>query len=130
MTRLDLKPLTHGARQSLHSVSFTKLGFGVAQIAAIRVQDIARGKWYNWDNGSWDSSGEPVITPGSSNLYVAFAAFNPFSGTFATTLTIQDASGNIKNQVVVNIPARSYGGIEWTGRMPSSPYGLTLIALP
>ena len=41
------------------------------KITAIRVQDIMRNKWFNWNNGSWDS--QPEITSWGG-VYVAFWA--------------------------------------------------------
>jgi len=101
-----------------------------AKITAIRVQDIARQKWYNWDNGSWDANGPPVITPGNNNLYIAVYAQNKGTAAGDVTLVMNDENHVRLAIKTVNTPIGGSIGIEWTGTMPSTTYQIGIGASP
>ena len=104
------------------------------RITAIRVQDIPRDIWYNWDIGvpghGWTTTGpvgpgpgEGGVTPGSNTLYIAFYVVNNGSTAGVLTLRIVDAStGFVRNQISVSVAVGAGAGIEWTGNMPTSNY--------
>jgi hypothetical protein len=101
-----------------------------AKITAIRVQDIARQKWYNWDNGSWDANGAPVVNPGSNNLYIAVYAQNKGTASGNVTLVMTDEN---HIQLAIKTDTLTVGGsigIEWTGTMPSVMYQVGIGASP
>lgn len=100
------------------------------KITAIRVQDIARQKWYNWDNGAWDSSGQPMITPGANNLYLAFYAVNQGTLSGTLTLTLKNAAGTTLKTQSVQVSGGGNGGLEYTGAMPEAAYSLALAVTP
>ena len=111
------------------------------RIWAIRVQDIARQIWFNWaanQGATWDATGPPIIQPGANNLYIAFWVINEpvyINGQIHTdllTLKIVDAAGSVlaSKSVYVSSAQDQGGGIEWTGNMPYTSYGITLSVTP
>jgi hypothetical protein len=113
------------------TMGFTIKAYGtsVGIVQAIRVQDIPRNKWYNWDRpGPWSPS-EPEITPGSGTLYIAFYALN--NGVAGNlTLTITDDTGATLATKTAYAASGSGVGIEWTGDMPYKDYGISLKVTP
>lgn len=101
-----------------------------AKITAIRVQDIARQKWYAWDNGSWDANGVPVVTSGSNNLYIAVYAQNKGTAAGNVVLAMTDENHVQLAIKTVNTPIGGSIGIEWTGTMPSVTYQVGIGASP
>jgi hypothetical protein len=96
-----------------------------SKITAIRVQDILLDKWFNWDNGSWDASGPPKITPGTNKIYVAVYAVN--TGTAAGTIELSLSSGSTTLVTIsLVIEVNGTAGLEWTGTMPNT--NLSLVA--
>lgn len=104
------------------------VGAGAAngKISGIRVQDIAKGKWFNYDEGEWDE--EPIVAPGKDNLYIAFWVVNE-GETGNLTLTVEDNGGVLANKTV-ECSAGEGLGVEWTGDMPSWSYVITLGVVP
>jgi len=103
------------------------------QINAIRVQDIATGKWFNWDNRGWDTV--PIVTPGAGKLYIAFWATNYSDAGYLTLSVIDDTGAVLATKTVWAEPW--YGdinkgvGIEAPNlTMPGRNYGITLKVTP
>lgn len=107
------------------SVSFTvvRLLLPIGQVTAIRVQDVARQIWFNWDiaNG-WtggDGSGLIKCQIGGA-LYVASYAINN-GGDGNLSIQLRNA---VNAQIIVtkteNVLAGGSIGIEWNGVMPAS----------
>ncbi len=96
-------------------------------IAAIRVQDVAKQKWFNWDVGAgWDEV--PVVSPGKNNLYIAFWVVNE-GETGEITLSINDDRGLIAWKTDT-IEAGVGIGVECTIDMPSGKYLVEIKAVP
>ena len=96
------------------------------KIVAIRVQDISRQLWFNWDYGVWDTL--PSCVPGAGNLYIAFYAENEGSpGNL--TLYLSDNAG-ILNQKVGYADLAGAVGLEWTGNMPTTTYAVSCQVTP
>jgi hypothetical protein len=122
------------------TVSMAPLGSASGKINGIRIQDVARNIWYGWDNGVWDNAGgggsnappgqTPQITPGAGNLYIAFNSVNNGNVTGTLVLSIQDNSGILATNPVLNVPPGGNAGIEFTGNMPSNTYAITLAVTP
>lgn len=94
-------------------------------ITAIRVQDIERQIWYNWDNGVWDSP--PSVSVGSGNLYIAYWLVNEGSNIASVTLYIEDDTGTILAEKNIGLYPGEGGGIEASNLdMPSRNYGITI----
>lgn len=100
------------------------------KLTAIRVQDVTTHKWYNWDNGSWDSNGTPKCTPGG-NLYVAAYAVNEGDpGTAGIKVTYigysQENKGYLETnqgigiEVVYTMPLQGNAQIELTDSSKST----------
>ncbi|MEM2830982.1 MAG: hypothetical protein QXZ14_12065 [Candidatus Jordarchaeales archaeon] len=112
----------------------TTLGATSGKIAAIRVQDISRNKWFNWDmtTGSWDTS--PSCAPGN-NLYIAFWAINQ-GADGNLRLRIIDDTGKVLADKTVYAPYwggdinKGVGVETGTINMPSRNYGITLEVTP
>lgn len=106
------------------------------RIWSIRVQDIAKQKWFNWDRGNWDAAGTPVVTPGVNNLYIVFGIMvepvYPIASEYMTLEIIEVATGTVlaSKSVWVSSGATEQTGLEWTGNMPHSPYSITLLVTP
>jgi len=98
-------------------------------ITAIRVQDISRQVWFNWDKGVGWTPKPPEITPGTGNLYVACWVTND-GATGNITITIKDDQETILGSKTENVAAGEGVGIEYTGAMPNRSYSITLIPNP
>jgi hypothetical protein len=100
-------------------------------ITAIRVHDISRNIWYSWNNGSWDSNGQPIVVAGSSNLAISFYAVN--TGTAAGNLNLQlevPTGTTVKNQSTwTNINSGALLG-EWIGVMGAYSFQVTCRVSP
>lgn len=92
------------------------------KITAIRVQDISRNIWFNYDNGVWDKV--PSCVPGAGNLYIAFWAVNRGTGPGTLYLGLSDDQAKLLagKQEYANVGAGV--GVEWTGTMPNRSYGI------
>ena len=110
--------------------------FQGSKITAIRIQDLARGIWYSWDNGFWDNAGgtgnnapvgqTPLITPGY-NLYIAFYALNQYSHAVNMSLYVYDGSYNVlAHQSNIYTAAGASASIQYTGVMPTGSYTIIL----
>ena len=80
------------------------------KITAIRVQDIMRSKWFNWNNGVWDS--EPEITAWGG-VYVSFWAVSDLTYVSNPTLQIYH-EGELYEQRKEVQPGAGVG-FEWSG---------------
>jgi hypothetical protein len=104
-------------------------GSAVGQINAIRIQDVSRQKWFNRNNGVWDTM--PSVSPGSGNLYVAFNAVNNGGAAGNLVLTIKESSsGTVLATKTVATAVGGNAGIEYTGSMPTVSYGITCTVMP
>jgi len=124
-----------GKANSLADDSFTftitPIGTQNGKITAIRVQDLARGLWFNWDDPprSWDAA--PSCTAGAGKLYVSFYATNVGNVSGNITLSLIETVGGRVLATVVAYAAPGGGvGLEWTGDMPAGNYDLTCQAVP
>lgn len=98
-------------------------GIANAKVTAIRVQDIERQIWFNWDS-AWDVL--PRCNPGSNKLYVAVWAIN--QGTVDGNITLQLVNTTDGTVLVTKTELVAVGnglGIEWTGAMPTVNFNLT-----
>ena len=90
------------------------------ELIAIRVQDIKRDLWFNWDIGVWDSI--PTVTAGENNLYIAMWAVN--RGFVGSTIRLELVD-DIGRTLAVKEEFVGIGGgigLEWTGNMPHRHY--------
>jgi hypothetical protein len=100
---------------------------GNGKITAIRVQDIAKQKWFNWNNGAWDN--QPTITPGVANLYIAFAYQNQGGdAAFMIAHIFQDDTVAAFGSMTLN--NMESGGLEVTLDMPSGGTAIQLVITP
>jgi len=100
------------------------------EITAIRVQDVFRPKWFNWNEGLWDETPKCYI---GGKLYVSFWIVNKTNATVSINLKIRDV-GSTPGADVATKPAEfvaPYGGmgIEFTGKMPDGELQLSLIVM-
>lgn len=115
----------------MFSFTITPIGTQNGKITGIRVQDLARHIWFNWNDPprSWDSA--PSCTAGVGKLYVAFYATNVGNMPGNLTLSlIETLSGRVLGTVVAHASPGEGVGIEWTGDMPAGNYDLTCQATP
>lgn len=103
------------------TITFTikTLGIRNGKLTAVRVQDVAQQKWYNYDNGVWDNP-NIAITPGAGNLYIAAYVQNIGNGAGQITLIINVSGADLyirKNETVQ--PGGSFGA-EGTWDMPNN----------
>jgi hypothetical protein len=115
------------------SVTFaiTPIGAANGKIVAIRVQDIDRGLWFNWDDPprAWDSL--PSCTAGVNKLYVAFYVTNV--GNLTANITarlVETGTGTVLAERTFSLAPGESNGVEWTGDMPAGEYQLTCSAVP
>ncbi len=101
--------------------------FGV--VSAIRVQDIIAQKWFNWDRPGPFTPSEPVVTPGSGNLYIAAWAVNQGQEGHIK-ITMKDDAGATLASKTISVPYSEGVGIEYTGDMPGRSYGITISVTP
>lgn len=113
------------------SFSVSPYTFTEGIIQAIRVQDIPRGIWFNWDRpGPWSPS-EPEVTVGSGTLYIAFYAVNTGNVRGTLTLKIADDTGAVLASKSEAVDPGAGVGIEAPGLdMPNRAYGITLSVTP
>ena len=94
------------------------------KIIAVRVQDIDRQIWYNWDVGTWDAP--PKCNPGPNKLYVAVWAENLSDADGNITLQlVNTANGTVLAEKTEFVAVGNGVGIEWTGSMPTINFNLT-----
>lgn len=127
MSLLKLRPRKLLFGSATKSFSVNPYAATSGKIVAIRVQDIARGKWYNYDNGSWDE--QPMCTPGN-NLYIAFYAQNEGSpGNL--TLAIKGNGSLLFYPKTEHVDTGGTVGVEsGTIEMPNSPYNIECKVTP
>ena len=129
-------PVGLGADDSVQ-FSIVAVGAVTSRIMGVRVQDVARQIWFNWDNGVW-STPTPSCVPGAGNLYIAFAAENIGEIGGNITLTLEkmelDQYGypyyTILAQKTVYVDPDTPVGLEWTGDMPPHPLFITCYSDP
>lgn len=115
------------------SVSFTISPATVTtgKITAIRIQDIARQIWFNWNDPArtWDAT--PSVMPGTNNLYVALYATNMGGGNAGNmTLTLKTSTGSTLATKTQSVAAGASFGLEYTGTMPNSSLALSASVTP
>jgi hypothetical protein len=133
------RPLEISVQSDSQSFSISPYTYVSGRLIAIRVQDVARGIWFNW-NGStrtWDNS--PNVTVGSGTLYIAAAAVNAGNAAGNVTLTITDDAGATLATKTITVQPwngsytspNDYVGVE-TGsiNMPNRQYGVTVSTTP
>jgi hypothetical protein len=136
---LLLKPTEAMATKARLKVSLSEsMSFNISPytyvsgiIQAIRVQDIPRDIWYEWDRpGPWKPSA-PIVTVGSKTLYIAFWAVNNGNTTGTLTLTVKDDTGKTLASKSVSCAPGAGVGIEAPDLdMPNRTYGITLSVTP
>ncbi len=98
-----------------------------SKIVAVRVQDIARGLWFNYDNGVWDKAPEVKV---GANLYIASYAKNE-GGTGLMQLLIRDDAETILGFKQQTVTAGSHIGVETgTKNMPNRSYNIKITSEP
>ena len=125
------QPLKISMKSEAMSFNISPYTYVSGIIQAIRVQDIPRGIWYNWDRpGPWSPS-EPIVTVGSGTLYIAFWAVNQGNVTGTLTLTIKDDTGKTLASKSASCDPGAGVGIEAPRiDMPNRTYGITLSVTP
>ena len=127
MAMSQLQPLNFNPLSETVAFNITPLTAN-GQITTIRVQDIARNVWFNYDNGSWDQL--PAVTVGVGNLYIAAGVVN-IGGIGDLTLRIMDDQGSLllqKGDTVVE--GGTMGGETNPLPMPNRPYGIQILVDP
>ncbi|MCJ7632452.1 hypothetical protein MUP77_08680 [Candidatus Bathyarchaeota archaeon] len=130
-------PLGMPLNSEVQSFIITALGNPIGKVWAIRIQDIPRDIWYNWDAYiGWTTTGpvgpgpgEGGVTPGTNTLYIAFWAVNN-SVTGDMRVTIVDDTGALLAEKTSWVPQGGAIGIEWTGNMPWRNYGIIIEVTP
>jgi LPXTG-motif cell wall-anchored protein len=78
-------------------------------LIAIRVQDVTNQKWYNWDNGSWDSNGQPKCVSGGKLYVAAYAVNEGDAGTAGISISyggyVQQQSGYLTTGQSIQLEA-------------------------
>jgi hypothetical protein len=97
-------------------------------ILAIRVQDIARQKWfeYNRDTG-WSES--PEVTVGTGTLYIAAYAKN-LGGNGNLRLIINDSSKVLVDKSDYVVSGGNFGAETGTINMPDTTYNISVSVTP
>jgi hypothetical protein len=133
------RPLEITIKSDSAPFSISPYTYVSGKLIAIRVQDIPRGIWYNWDGSTrtWDKA--PQVTVGSQTLYIAAAAVNAGNVAGPLTLTITDDTGKTLATKTVTVQPwngsytspNDYIGVE-TGSidMPNRSYGITVSVTP
>jgi hypothetical protein len=102
----------------------------VGRVEAIRVQDVERGIWFNWDYISlWD---QLPSCDGGNPVYVAFWVVNtdlPNPGTLTLQLVNVD-TGQVLASKSEYVPDANGVGIEWNGTMPPKAFNLRCKVTP
>ena len=125
---VQANPQLHKSETMSVTISRYAPAFGV--MLAVRVQDIPRGIWHNWDRDvGWDRT-PIVVTPGTGTLYIAAAARQDGSDGYLT-LTITDDIGNTLVTKTEWVATGSWVGVE-TGsiNMPNRDYVITISVTP
>lgn len=95
-------------------------------ITAIRVQDIAAQQWFNWDDGVWDSAGQPVVTAGAKNLYIAAYVVQVEYGVVGLAIT-DDTGAYLVTKSEMNPPGGVMGVEASDLTMPNRDYNITVL---
>jgi len=121
------RPLNFRVQSGSYAFSISPLALPSGKIEAIRVQDIARQEWFNYDNGVWDRA--PEVTVGG-NLYIAAYAVNE-SAAGLMQLIIKDDAGAFLAVKQENVAAGAHIGAETgTIEMPNRQYGILILVEP
>ena len=119
------QPLSDLASFSINPVSPAN-----GKIHAIRVQDIARQLWFEWDIGLGWRPSTPEVTVGSKTLYIAFYVVNEGGGGILS-LTAKDDADRILAGIMMYVDAGAGLGVESGSKdMPNRTYGITLTVTP
>jgi hypothetical protein len=92
-------------KKNMHSINFTVEVSAmppVGKLIAMRIQNVTKNKWYNWDNGNWDSNGTPKGDP-TDQWYFNFYAQN--TGGAGTIGILLISNGQALNSASLNVPA-------------------------
>jgi len=101
---------------------------GNGKIIAIRVQNVATGQWFNYDNGVWDTP-TIMITPGPGNLYIAAYVQNQ-GGQAALTVNINKLGTGVIATKSQNVGNSESFGLEVTTDMPYVAVGISISVNP
>ncbi|TSA55549.1 hypothetical protein D4R42_05395 [bacterium] len=93
------------------------------KIVAIRVQDIARNLWFNYDNGMWDKT--PEVTAGA-NLYIAAYVGNVGDAGNLTLRIIDDTGATLATKTEYVVAGGVFGDETGTKQMPNRSYGISI----
>ena len=105
------------------------------RVTAVRVQDILRQLWFNWDLGVWRTP-LPSCTVGANALYVSFwiivEPIYPIRTEYMTLQLIDNSTGSVfaSKSLWVSSAEGQGAGLEWTGNMPPSNYTLRCSVTP
>ena len=125
--RRRVQPLNFRVQSGSVGFSISPLALPSGKIIAIRVQDIARQLWFNYDNGVWDNA--PKVTVGA-NLYIAAYATN-IGGAGLMQLLIKDDVGSFLATKQETVVAGGTLGVETgTINMPNRSYGVLILVEP
>ena len=125
------KPLNIKFEPQSDAMAFSIAPYAVpdGKITAIRVQDIARQLYFNWDIGVGWSPSEPEVTVGIDTLYIAFYAINeggPGDMTFQMRADLETIA-----QKTVYVPSGVGDGVEsGTIPMPNRTYDIWIAVAP
>ncbi len=101
------------------------------KITAIRVQDISRNIWYNWDDPGRTWSSTPSVVPGTNNLYVSFYVTNTGVGSSGSlSLSLKNQDGTSLATKTASVAPGGSVGLEYTGTMPNAILQLVISVTP
>ena len=126
----------NGVQSLVDSLAFAIIGLGAdvtppptggatsPKITALRIQDVTRGIWFNWDNGvvtGGDGGANFSCTKGGQCYIAAYIKNEGAAGTIGLHIVNSDSGVSLKDKVEV-VAAGGTMGIEYTGTFPQLPY--------
>ncbi len=124
------------AKSLVDSLAFAILGIGAdvtppptggatsPKIVSLRIQDVTRQIWFNWDNGvvtGGDGGANFSCTKGGQCYIAAYVKNEGAAGTIGLHIVNSDSGVSLKDKVEV-VAAGGTMGIEYTGTFPQLPY--------
>jgi len=125
--RRRVQPLNFRVQSGSVGFSISPLALPSGKIIAIRVQDIARQLWFNYDNGVWDNA--PKVTVGA-NLYIAAWAVNEGENGELRLLIKNDQSMALADKRETVASGVNFGAETGTINMPNRSYGILILVEP
>ena len=104
------------------------MGWPNGKILAIRVQDVVRQIWFNWDDPPRNWTTSPPSTNNGNAVYVAFWAINDSSewGELLLELKNRDTGQVLASVLQMAAPGEGVG-LEWSGLASDSNINLSCI---